>query len=133
MEPVAIVLFDGICNLCNRAVQFIIKHDPGGYFSFASLQSGYAKERLAENGITGDIHSLVLIENGRSYHKSTAVLRIFHHLSGIWRILGFLLVIPRFIRDGVYDWIARHRYQWFGKKTTCMIPDPPVQDRFLEW
>ena len=128
----AIILFDGICNLCSGAVQFIIKRDPKAYFKFASLQSDYGQQKLAEAGEQpNQMHSLLLIEGEEFYFKSTAILRICRHLSGGWKFLNFLLALPRPFRDWLYDLIARHRYRWFGKKEECMIPGPSIKKRFL--
>ncbi len=128
-----IILFDGVCNLCNGAVQFILKRDPSEYFKFASLQSDYAEKLMAERGIERKVgnSTLILIENGEWYFRSTAALRICGHLSGAWRICYLFLAIPRFIRDGLYDYISRHRNKWFGKREQCMVPDQSVKHRFL--
>lgn len=132
MKEETVIFFDGVCNLCNRAVQFVIKHDPKGHFKFASLHSDYAKKYLRQFGDSApEMYSLILIENGRIYHKSTGALRIARHLSGFWKLGWIFLIVPRFIRDGVYDYIARHRYKWFGKRNECMIPNPEIQQRFL--
>lgn len=132
MHTKAIILFDGICNLCNGAVQFIIRRDPKAYYSFASLQSDYAQRILPKAEIQNeDMNSLLLIENGKTYRKSTAVLRISRHLSGGWKVCSIFLIIPRFIRDGLYDFIAGHRYKWFGKKAQCMTPKPEWIGQFL--
>lgn len=129
-----IILFDGICNMCTASVQFIIKRDPNQKFSFASLQSDVAKELLIKhNKVSKEVDSVVLItEEGRVFDKSSAALRIASKLKGGWKLFAILLVVPPFIRDVVYQFIAKHRYNWFGKKEKCMLPTPQQKERFLE-
>lgn len=130
----AIVFFDGVCNLCNGAVNFIIDRDPEGYFHFAPLQSSVAREHLSGTvGGETDLETIILLENGTAYDRSTAALRIARHLNGPWRLLYFALVIPRPLRDAVYSWIARNRYDWFGRRETCRMPTPELKSRFLEY
>jgi len=128
-----IVLFDGICNLCNNSVQFIIDRDPSAQFQFASLQSPQAQELLKkyhlENGYS---ESIVLIQGSHIYTASTAALRIARHLSKPWPMLYIFIFIPRSIRDWFYSIIARNRYRWFGRRDTCMAPTPALRQRFLE-
>jgi len=130
----ALVLFDGVCNLCNGAVNFIIDHDPDRYFRFAPLQSDLA-ERILENREGGDarLSTIVLVEGGEVFVRSTAALRIARHLSGPWPLLYAALIVPRPLRDAVYDWIAHHRYDWFGRRDQCRVPTPALKDRFLEY
>jgi predicted DCC family thiol-disulfide oxidoreductase YuxK len=131
-EPRGIVLFDGVCNLCNTSVLFIIDRDPAGRFRFAPLQSEQANELLGTSGATPlDAGSVILIEEGRRYERSTAALRIARRLSGGWPLLYAFSVVPRPVRDAVYDWIARNRYRWFGRRDTCRMPTPELADRFL--
>ncbi len=133
MAPHPIILFDGVCNLCNGAVQYVIKHDPEKQFRFASLQSEAGQQLLeAKQLSTTDFASFVLIENGELYSKSTAALKVAKRLSGAVKILGIFIVIPAIIRDAVYNLIARNRYKWFGKKEECMMPTPELQSRFLK-
>ena len=128
-----IVFFDGVCNLCQRSVQFILTHDPKAIFSFASLQGEVAKKILSSHQLdAGKMNSLVLLENGHVYIRSTAALRVAKQLSGIWTILYVFIIVPPFIRDAVYDWIARNRYRWFGKQETCWLPRTEWKDRFLD-
>ncbi|GIN73817.1 hypothetical protein J14TS2_42920 [Bacillus sp. J14TS2] len=127
----AIILFDGECNLCNSSVQFIIKHDSTAYFHFASLQGVEGKKLLNQYNVQNDGSSMILIEKGKIYRKSTAVLRICRHLNGVWKLAHFLLVVPVPIRNFFYNFIANHRYKWFGKKQSCMLPSPETQKRFL--
>ena len=128
-----IVFFDGVCNLCQRSVQFILTHDPKAIFSFASLQGEVAKKILSSHQLDAEkMNSLVLLENGHVYIRSTAALRVAKQLSGIWTILYVFIIVPPFIRDAVYDWIARNRYRWFGKQETCWLPRTEWKDRFLD-
>ncbi len=128
----AVVLFDGVCNLCNGSVNFIIDRDPDGYFRFASLQSEEAEAIMRSAGISDEtLESIVLVEGGRVFRRSDAVLRIARKLKGPWSALALFTVVPRPIRDRVYDWIARNRYRWFGKRDTCRIPTPELRARFL--
>lgn len=126
-----IILFDGVCNLCNSSVQFIIKWDPNGYFSFAPLQEEAGKKLLATHHIKTNMDSLILISNNTFYQKSSAALEICRHLQGGWKLLYAFKLIPRFIRDPLYTYIAKNRYKWFGKKTSCMIPTAENKKRFL--
>ena len=129
----SIILFDGVCNLCNSSVQFIIKRDKKEQFLFASLQSDYAKEQLPDEFSDGKaLQSIVLKEKDEIKTKSTAALTIAKHLSGVWPILYAFIIIPKFIRDWVYDIIAKNRYKWFGKKDQCMIPSPELKSRFID-
>jgi predicted DCC family thiol-disulfide oxidoreductase YuxK len=132
----AVVLFDGVCNLCTRAVQFIIKRDPHGYFRFASLQSEYAQALLRAHGVSltldGRDDTVALIEDGRVYTHSDAGLRIARHLAGPVRLAAVLIVLPRFVRDAVYRLIARHRYRVFGRRDVCWMPTPELKARFLD-
>lgn len=128
----SIILFDGVCNLCNATVNFIIKHDKNERYLFASLQSDAAKEILLqfpEKKIT--LNTVVLIENNSIYEKSTAAVLIAKHLNGWSKYTYYTYYIPKGIRDGVYDFIATNRYAIFGRSKECMIPSPSVKNRFL--
>ncbi len=130
-EP--ILLFDGVCNLCASCVQFVVARDPGEQFRFAFLQSPFAEHLLRPPSAGRDeLQSMVLVADGQVYRKSTAALQIARRLNGLWPLLGAFLIVPRPIRDAVYDWIGRHRYQWFGRKAECWLPNPDVQRRFLD-
>ena len=131
LENSAVILFDGVCNLCNWSVNFIIDRDPDAYFKFASLQSDYGKTRLAEFQIPMDLESIVLIEGGKVYRSSTAALRISRKLSGLWCVLFAFIILPPFIRNAVYHWVSNNRYRWFGKNEACRVPESGVVDRFL--
>lgn len=127
-----IVLFDGVCNLCNRAVQFIIKRDPHARISFASLQSSIGQQLLERNKMPkSDFNTFVFIENGKIQTKSTAALKILRYLNGVWKWGYLLIVIPRPIRDAFYSYVAKNRYKWFGIQEHCMIPTKDTKKRFL--
>ncbi|SHK77878.1 thiol-disulfide oxidoreductase DCC family protein [Rhodothermus profundi] len=128
-----IVLFDGVCNLCNGFINFVIDRDPAGYFKFGALQSEAARPYLERFGLQPDyLDSIILIEGGRCYRDSTAALRILRRLRGLWPLLYGLIVVPRPLRDAVYRWVARHRYRWFGRRAQCRVPTPDLLARFLE-
>lgn len=124
-----IILFDGVCNFCDRSVQFIMKRD-AGVFHFASLQSAVGEQFVAQYGLEG-VDSVVLIEEGRAYTKSTAALRIARRL-GWWRIFYAFIIIPARLRDGVYTAFAKNRYRLFGKKDVCKLPTASERARFIE-
>jgi predicted DCC family thiol-disulfide oxidoreductase YuxK len=126
-----IVLFDGECHFCDQSVQFIIKRDPNAAFKFASLQNDIGRQIMRDYEIPLHIDSLILIEDKQYFIKSTAALRICKKLKGVWKIGVFFLLIPTPIRDLVYDFIAKNRYKWFGKKEVCEIPSPEIKKRFL--
>jgi predicted DCC family thiol-disulfide oxidoreductase YuxK len=127
------ILFDGVCNLCNGSIQFILKRDPEARFRFASLQSESGRRLVAENGLDPDVlNSVILIEDGKVYRESAAALRIARHMSGAWKLLRVFVLIPRPIRDAAYRLIARNRYRWFGKSETCWLPTPELRARFLD-
>lgn len=132
MPDPSIVLFDGVCNLCNHSVHFIIDRDPHQQFRFASLQSDHGRQLLEHHGLPAEqLDSIVLIEAGRAYLRSSAALRIARRLKWPWKIFYLGVVIPRPIRDAIYRWIAANRYRWFGKEETCRIPTPELRSRFL--
>ena len=128
-----IILFDGFCNLCSKSVQFIIRRDPKAHFRFSSLQSETGKNLLKEYQLKGDQpDSVILIENGKVFDKSTAALRICRKLNNGWPLLSVFLLVPPFFRDYIYSWIAHNRYRWFGKRTVCWLPSEWDRGRFLE-
>jgi predicted DCC family thiol-disulfide oxidoreductase YuxK len=127
-----ILLFDGVCNLCNASVQWVIRHDPEGIFRFASLQSESGKRLLKQCGLPPDsLNTVVLVEGSTARTRSDAPLRIFEILGRRWVWLSVFRWVPRFVRDAIYEWVARHRYRWFGKKSECMLPAPEQKVRFL--
>ena len=128
-----IVLFDGVCNLCNSSVQFIIKHDKKKQFLFASLQGKFGQEVLKKNNFsTESLNTLILIEGDKIFTRSTGVLRMLKHLGGRWSLLYGFIIFPAFIRDAVYNWVSKNRYKLFGKKDECMIPAKELKERFLD-
>ena len=128
-----IILFDGVCNLCQGSVQFVLKHDTKRQFLFASLQSVVATELISTfQNTPSRTDSFVLIENGTMYTRSAAALRVCRRLNGVFQLLYGLIIIPAFIRDAVYDVVARNRYKWFGKSQECWLPTPELSARFLD-
>ncbi len=128
----AVVLFDGVCNFCNRSVAFIAAHDPGAHFFFAALQSDVARRLIALAGSKDNLpDSVALIEDGQIYTHPIAALRILRRLRFPWPLFYVLIVLPKWLRNGVYSWVARHRYGWFGKQDACMVPTPALRSRFL--
>jgi predicted DCC family thiol-disulfide oxidoreductase YuxK len=131
----ATILFDGVCNLCNGFVQFVIRHDPQGHYRFAALQSELGRELLAAHGRVAapasGPESVVLLAGGQFYSHSAAVLRIAWQLGGVWRLAAVGWLLPRGWRDALYRYVARHRYQWFGRQESCWLPTPELRARFL--
>ncbi len=127
----SIVLFDGVCNFCNGAVNFIIRHDDTGRFKFAPLQSEIGERLKREHSIAPDTDSLVLVEDGQAYTHSTGALRIAKGLGGIWKLAYAFIIVPEPVRDWFYNTFAKNRYRWFGKKDVCMIPTPEIRARFV--
>jgi predicted DCC family thiol-disulfide oxidoreductase YuxK len=128
-----IVLFDGVCNVCNRLTRFVIAHDPPpARLRFAALQSEAGRRLLREHSLgKDDLDTFVLIENGRAQVRSSAALRLLTLLGPPWSLLAALRIIPRPLRDRAYDWFARNRYKWWGKRDECMLPTPEIKSRFL--
>ncbi|HET9136637.1 MAG TPA: thiol-disulfide oxidoreductase DCC family protein [Candidatus Kapabacteria bacterium] len=128
----AVVIFDGICNFCNSSVNFVIDHDPDQRYKFAASQSESGQKLLTEYNIAAlASDTFILIEEGNAFTRSTAALRIAKHLRGPWKLCYGFIVIPRPIRDVVYQFISRNRYKWFGRKETCRIPTAEERARFL--
>ena len=128
-----IILFDGLCNFCNRTVNIILAQDTAAQFQFAPSQSNAAMDLLQQFGIAQNaISSVILIDQGKLYTKTDAIIQIASHLSGWPGLFKGLRFIPKPIRDFVYDFIAKHRYALFGKKETCSIPDASIRHRFLQ-
>ncbi|MBC8984885.1 DUF393 domain-containing protein [Pedobacter sp. N36a] len=143
------IFFDGVCNLCNHAVQFVIKRDQLDYFRFAALQTDAAKTQLTalniqEKGGTlsedqqgslaphqEELNTIILLENGKVYYRSTAALRIARKLSGLWPLLYGFIIIPPFIRDFCYQLISKNRYRIWGKQESCMVPSVALKSKFL--
>ena len=131
-QPPAVILFDGVCNLCNASINFVIDRDKQSYFTFGALQSVEGERLLSSYELPSDyLDSIILIENESVYCNSDAALRIARKLSGAWPLFYGFVVIPAFLRDPVYKWIARNRYRWFGKQDACRLPTPELKARFL--
>lgn len=126
-----IIFFDGVCNLCNGAINFIIDRDKTAYFRFAPLQSKEAAKCIPTS-VRENTDSIILLDSGKIYSKSTAALKVAKDLDGLWKTFYVLIIFPKFIRDFVYDFIARNRYNWFGKRETCRLPTEDIKNRFLE-
>ncbi|WP_134704297.1 thiol-disulfide oxidoreductase DCC family protein [Ammoniphilus sp. YIM 78166] len=126
-----LILFDGICNFCNSSVNFIIRHDTKKKFKFAPLQSEIGQQYLAAFSLDSKLDSLILIDEGRCYIESDAVLRISKHLDGLYKALYIFIYIPKSWRNFLYRSFARRRYQLFGKQEYCMFPTPEIKERFI--
>lgn len=132
-EEKKIILFDGVCNLCNSCVRFIIKHDKRNQFLFGSLQGKAGQDYLQKFNLNATVfNSFILIENDKVFTRSKAVLQVVKHLGGIWKLLYVFIILPKFIRDRMYDFVAKNRYKWFGKKEECLMPAAGLQSRFLD-
>ena len=133
-ENKKIILFDGVCNLCDKSVQFIIKHDKKDVFRFVALQSDLGKKIIKHIGIdTTKTDSIILYQPGMAYfYKAEAALKITKELGGIYIVLSLFSVLPNSLSNLVYDWIAKNRYKWYGKKDECMIPSPEMKAKFLQ-
>ena len=126
------ILFDGVCNLCNASVQFIINRDPKAVFKFTSLQSELGQALLKKHNISSEnLYSVIVIQDNHVYDRSRAALEIAKQLNGLWPLFYSLIVIPPFIRNFIYDWISKNRYRWFGVRQECMMPTPEMKARFL--
>ncbi len=133
LENKSIILFDGVCNLCNASVNFVIKHDKKKQFLFASFQSDAAKEILLHFNLKNfDSETVILVEGQKLYDKSTAALKIAKRLDGGFKLFYAFLILPKNFRDWIYDIIAKNRYRWFGKRENCIIPSAKLKNRFLD-
>lgn len=126
------ILFDGVCNLCNGSVNFLIRRDEKGIFKYSPLQSNFSKKLIDELNIPKYVDSIILVHKNRYYLKSDAVIEIIKELKWYWKIFLFGSILPRKLRDKIYDIIANHRYNWFGKRDECMIPTDDLKSRFIE-
>ncbi len=127
-----IIYFDGVCNLCNASVQFVLKRNTKKNILFTSLQSDAGKAMLLQNNLENkNFSSFVFIDNEKIYLRSSAALQVAKYLRGAWLLLYIFIIVPKFIRDAVYNLIAKNRYKWFGKKEECWIPTKEIMDRFL--
>lgn len=132
MENSKIILFDGVCNLCNNSVTFVIKRDKKNRFKFAALQSEAGQELVERYRIDpAKTDSIILIDNNKAFIKSTAALKITKYLGGAYPLFYGLIILPVFLRNWVYDWIAKNRYKWYGKRESCMVPTPELRSKFL--
>ena len=130
--PDPVILFDGVCNLCSGSVQFVIKRDRAARFKFAALQSSTASELLKDFKIPfEELSTIILVKGNQYWAKSDAALEIAKGLNGLWPLLYIFKLVPKVLRNSIYDWIARNRYKWFGKKDECWIPTPELRQRFL--
>lgn len=132
IENKSVILFDGVCNLCNASIDFIIKRDKKDQFRVGALQEAAGKDLLSKFEVNPEyLDSLVLIESEEIFFRSTAALKISRNLSGLWPIFYGLIILPVGFRDRIYDWIGKNRYRWFGKKNTCRLPTPEERAKFL--
>lgn len=133
MNERPVIIFDGVCNYCNRVINFIIRHDKKKVFYFATLQSNFGQKTLKENHLPPDVfETFLLLDKHRLYKKSTAGLRLYNKLPWYWKWTQLFWIFPKFFRDWIYSIIAKNRYKWFGKRETCMIPSPELKARFLD-
>ena len=132
MNEQPVILFDGICNFCNSAVNFTIKRNKKANICFAPMQTAAGQKLLQQYNLPpDDMQSFIFIEKGIVNKQSTAALKVCRHLRGLWPLCYGFMIVPKFIRDGIYNWIAKNRYKWFGVRQECMIPTPEVKARFL--
>jgi len=132
-EDKPIILFDGVCNFCNAGVNFIIKQDKKNVFRFTALQSNAGQQLAGQYHLPKkNFDSFILIDKSKVYSRSAAGFKIYGKLSWYWKWTQIFWIVPRFITDAVYDFVARNRYKWFGKKEQCTIPAPDVRNRFLD-
>lgn len=128
-----IVLFDGVCNLCSSSVQFILKRDKKDQFLFGSLQGNYGQQILKQYNLPTDtFNSFMLLEGNKLYTRSSGALRMLKYIGGGWSLLYIFIIVPKFIRDAVYNLIAANRYKWFGKMNECWLPRPEWKTKFLD-
>jgi predicted DCC family thiol-disulfide oxidoreductase YuxK len=132
MNQQPIILFDGVCNFCNSAVNFTIKRNTRANIQFAAMQSDAGQRILKQYSLPlNEMQSFIFIDQGNVYFQSTAAIRVCRYLRGLWPLCFGFMIVPKFIRDGIYNWIARNRYKWFGVRQECMIPAADVKARFL--
>lgn len=128
-----VVLFDGVCNLCNSSVNWIIDHDKKNVFRFASLQSDYGKGVVEKLKLHGNyMDTVVMVEDERAWMRSDAVLQILNRLGGLYSFAMVFYIVPRIIRDAIYKYVAANRYKWYGKRDSCRIPTPALKSKFIE-
>jgi predicted DCC family thiol-disulfide oxidoreductase YuxK len=128
-----IILFDGVCNLCNSSVQFIVRHDKKNQFLFSSLQSEAGQFYLKKCNLPQNtFNSFLLVDDDKIYTRSAGALRVLKYLESGWKLLYAFIIVPKFMRDGVYNFISKNRYKWFGKKDACWVPTPELKEKFLD-
>ena len=134
MAEASVIVFDGVCVLCSRWVDFVVRHDRAGHFRLAAMQGAPGRALLQAHGLSADDpSSFLLVQDGRRYTNTAAIARVLRSFGGGWRVAAaLLLLVPRFCRDPAYRWIARHRYRLFGQRATCRLPDPAQAWRFLD-
>ena len=127
-----VILFDGVCNFCNSSINFVMDREPSGFFKFGALQSEEGIALLKKAGYQSEyLDSVLLLQDGHVYRDSEAALRITRKMTGLWPLIFGFIIVPRVIRDAVYNWIARNRYRWFGKMDSCRMPTPEIRSRFI--
>ena len=131
LQKPPIVVFDGVCTLCNSTVDFLIRNDRTGTLLFGSFQDEHIADLLKKHGVTSAPDSVYLIEGGVLYQESEAALRLVRYLGGAWRVFRVFAVVPAVLRNAIYRWVARNRYRWFGKRDVCRIPTQEERHRFL--
>jgi predicted DCC family thiol-disulfide oxidoreductase YuxK len=129
----SVIVFDGVCVLCSRWVDFVLRHDPQGRYKFAAMQTASGRALLTEHGVDPDDPlSFLLLQDGKGYTDTEAIVRILRSFGPGWKLMGLLVsIVPRFVRDPLYRWIARNRYRMFGRRAACRVPTPDIADRFL--
>ncbi len=128
-----LILFDGVCNLCNASVQFVIRHDSAAKFRFAAIQSEIGREIFQRHGLDpANLQTFVFITDGRIFLRSDAAIEVVARFGGAWKLLRVFSLVPRSVRDAIYSFIAQNRYRWFGRQEVCMIPTPEIKERFLD-
>lgn len=129
----AVIVFDGVCVLCSRWVDFLLRFDRRGHYRFAAMQGSHGRQLLAAHGLDPDDPlSFLLVEHGRAWTDTAAIVRVLCGLGGVWRLAAVLRWLPRGMRDRGYRWLARNRYRWFGRREHCRLPDPQQAKRFLD-
>jgi len=133
MKHNTIIIFDGLCNLCSAAVQFVIYRDPQEKFRFVSFQSDAGRKLVNDfTNVSNNPETVILIKDNQAYYKSDAALHIAKELSGLWKYAFYFKAVPRPVRDSIYGFIAQKRYKWFGKRDICLVPAPEIRERFIE-
>jgi predicted DCC family thiol-disulfide oxidoreductase YuxK len=128
-----VIYFDGVCNLCNNSIQFVIKNDKKKQFLFATAQSDAGNKAInSYTSFKGRPDSVILVHKGIYYTRSAAALQVLRLLGGGWKLLYVFILVPPFLRNSIYDLIARNRYRWFGKSESCMMPDEELKSRFID-